>query len=106
VPVANIGSSFGPWLILAGALTSFPILTNIGILFFGVSVLFFFFSFPVGFNASAWAIAILRDNRVLTEQELKGVKKVLSAAAMTYVASAILALLNLVRLLLNTRRRR
>jgi Zn-dependent membrane protease YugP len=107
VPVAKFGSSLGPWLILAGSLFStYSFLINVGILFFGVSVLFYLITLPVEFNASARAIAILRENRVLTEAELKGVKKVLSAAAMTYVASAILALLNFLRLFATTRRRR
>jgi Zn-dependent membrane protease YugP len=60
---------------------------------------------PVEFNASNRAIKILRSNNVLTEQELTGVKKVLSAAAMTYVASALTAMMNLLRLVLLSRRR-
>jgi Zn-dependent membrane protease YugP len=105
VPVANIGSSFGPWLVIAGIFSSFSFLVNIGIIFFGVSVLFYLVTLPVEFNASSRAIAILRENHVLNEEELKGVKKVLSAAAMTYVASAILALANFIRLLMRARRR-
>jgi Zn-dependent membrane protease YugP len=106
VPVANIGSSFGPLLAVAGFFFSLPILINIGIILFGGSVLFYLVTLPVEFNASARAIAILQASRVLSPAEIKGVKKVLSAAAMTYVASALTALLSLVRLILQARARR
>jgi len=106
VPVANIGSKFGPWLAMAGLIMSLPILLNIGIIFFGGAVLFYVITLPVEFNASARAIAILRSNNVLTKDELKGVKKVLTAAAMTYVASALTAMMSLLRLILLSRSRR
>jgi Zn-dependent membrane protease YugP len=106
VPVANIGSSLGPWLAIAGIGLSFPILLNLGILLFGGAVLFYIITLPVEFNASARALAILKGNNVLTQEELKGVKKVLSAAAMTYVASALSAIMNLLRLILLSRSRR
>jgi len=106
VPVANIGSSFGPWLAIAGILFSFPLLINIGIILFSAAVLFYVVTLPVEFNASSRAIAILRANNVLSEEELKGVKKVLTAAALTYVASALTAIANLLRLVLMSRRRR
>ena len=106
VPVANIGSSIGPWLAIAGLALSFPILINIGILLFGGAVLFYVITLPVEFNASNRAIKILRANNVLSEQELKGVKKVLTAAALTYVASALTAIMNLLRLVLLSRSRR
>jgi Zn-dependent membrane protease YugP len=105
VPVANIGSSAGPWLAVAGIALSFPILINIGIILFSGAVLFYVVTLPVEFNASNRAIKILRSNNVLSEQELKGVKKVLSAAAMTYVASALTAIMNLLRLVLLARKR-
>jgi Zn-dependent membrane protease YugP len=106
VPVANIGSSIGPWLAIAGLGFSFPLLVNIGIILFSGAVLFYVITLPVEFNASSRAIAILRANNVLNEQELKGVKKVLTAAALTYVASALSAIMNLLRLVLLSRRRR
>jgi Zn-dependent membrane protease YugP len=106
VPVANIGSSFGPWLAVAGIFFSMPILVNIGIVLFGAAVLFYVVTLPVEFNASARAIAILRDNNVLTFDELNGVKKVLTAAALTYVASALTALMSFLRLVLLSRNRR
>jgi Zn-dependent membrane protease YugP len=106
VPVANIGSSFGPWLAIAGIFFSIPLLLNIGIVLFGGAVLFYLITLPVEFNASARALAILKGNNVLTPEELKGVRRVLSAAAMTYVASALTALMSLLRLILLARGRR
>jgi len=106
VPVANIGSSLGPWIAIAGIFLSFPILINVGILLFSGAVLFYVVTLPVEFNASSRAITILRANNVLSEEELKGVKKVLTAAALTYVASALTAIASLLRLVLMSRRRR
>jgi Zn-dependent membrane protease YugP len=106
VPVANIGSSFGPILAVAGIFLSLPILLNLGIILFGGAVLFYLVTLPVEFNASARAIAILRSNKVLTADELAGVKKVLTAAALTYVASALTAIMSLLRLVLISRGRR
>ena len=106
VPVANIGSSLGPWIAIAGIFMSFPLLINIGIILFSAAVLFYVVTLPVEFNASSRAIAVLRANNVLSEKELKGVKKVLTAAAMTYVASALTAIASLLRLVLLSRRRR
>jgi len=106
VPVANIGSSIGPLLAVAGLGFSFPLLVNIGIILFSGAVLFYVITLPVEFNASSRAVAILRANNVLNEQELKGVKKVLTAAALTYVASALTAIMSLLRLVLMSRRKR
>jgi Zn-dependent membrane protease YugP len=106
VPVANIGSMLGPYIAMAGLFLSMPLLLNIGIFLFGGAVLFYVITLPVEFNASARAIAILRANNVLTKDELNGVKKVLTAAAMTYVASALTALMSLIRLILLSRNRR
>jgi Zn-dependent membrane protease YugP len=106
VPVANIGSSFGPILAMIGIFFSWSLLINLGIIVFSGAVLFYVITLPVEFNASARAIAILRNNRVLSEAELAGVKKVLTAAALTYVASALTAIMSLVRLLLISRSRR
>jgi Zn-dependent membrane protease YugP len=106
VPVANIGSRFGPYVAMAGLFFSMPMLLNIGILLFGGAVLFYLITLPVEFDASARAIAILRENNVLSQEELKGVRKVLTAAAMTYVASALTAMMSLLRLILLSRNRR
>jgi Zn-dependent membrane protease YugP len=105
VPVANIGSSMGPIIAMAGLIFS-NVLFNIGIILFSGAVLFYLITLPVEFNASNRAIAILRSNNVLTNEELKGVKKVLSAAALTYVASALTAIMSLLRLILMSKRRR
>jgi Zn-dependent membrane protease YugP len=114
VPVANIGSRLGPWLAIAGLAFSSgsaysnigAMLLTIGIILFSGAVLFYVVTLPVEFNASARAIAILRENKVLSEAELKGVKKVLTAAALTYVASALTAIMSLLRLILLSKRRR
>jgi Zn-dependent membrane protease YugP len=105
VPVANIGSAVGPWLAIGGIFLSLPILINLGIILFGGAVLFYLITLPVEFDASARAIAILRSNNVLTEAELEGVKKVLTAAALTYIASALTALMSFLRLILLARDR-
>ncbi len=105
VPAANFGSTLGPWLAIAG-LAIFPPLFLIGIILYSAAVLFYIVTLPVEFNASARAIAILRANNVLSESELKGVKKVLTAAALTYVASALTSIMSLLRLILLANRRR
>ena len=106
VPIANIGSSFGPYLVLFGLIVSFPPLIQIGIIAFSVAVLFYLVTLPVEFNASSRAIKALRQNRILSEEELAGAKKVLTAAAMTYVASALTAMASLLRLILISQNRR
>ncbi|GHU71385.1 zinc metallopeptidase [Spirochaetia bacterium] len=106
VPIANIGSSFGPILAIAGIFFSLPLLLNLGIILFGGAVLFYVITLPVEFNASARAIAILKSNNLLTQDELAGVKKVLTAAALTYVASALTAIMSLLRLVLISRGRK
>jgi Zn-dependent membrane protease YugP len=103
VPAANIGSAVGPWLAIGGFFLSIPFLINLGIIFFGVSVLFYLITLPVEFDASSRALEILRANHILNESELEGVKKVLSAAALTYVAAALTALMNFLRLILLAR---
>lgn len=101
VPVAQIGS-YSCWLFIAGGvLFGFnEFLINIGILLFSLSVLFQLITLPVEFDASKRALAILGQTGILGEQELRGSKKVLSAAALTYVASAAAAILSLLRLLI------
>lgn len=105
VPVANIGSSFGPMMAMIGLIFSFPTLTNLGILFFAAAVAFYFITLPVEFNASSRAIKILKEHQILQVQEIPSVKKVLGAAAMTYVASTLVAVANLLRLILLSRNR-
>jgi Zn-dependent membrane protease YugP len=105
VPVANIGSMLGPWLAIAGIAMEHPLLINAGILLFSGAVLFYVITLPVEFNASNRALILLKENNVLNEKELKGAKKVLSAAALTYVASALTAIVSLLRLVLRAKSR-
>ncbi len=106
LPVANIGSRLCVPLILLGILFSFPALISTGIILFSAIVLFQLVTLPVEFNASRRALSTLRDGHILSESELLGAKKVLTAAAMTYVASALVSAMQLLRLLLLSQRRR
>ena len=106
VPAANIGSRFGPILAVIGLFMAMDPLLHIGIILFSAAVLFYVITLPVEFNASARALAMLRSGNVLNERELVGAKKVLTAAAMTYVASALTAIMSLLRLILIARGRR
>lgn len=100
VPVVNIGSTLSIPLFLLGFLFSIGILAGIGIILFSFAVLFQLVTLPVEFNASRRAIATLESGYILDDEELGGAKKVLGAAAMTYVASAAMALAQLLRLIL------
>ena len=100
VPVANIGSMAGPYLIIIGLLLSggmSTILLNAGIWFFSFAVLFQLVTLPVEFNASRRAVSILERDMYLESDEVPAVKKVLGAAAMTYVAAAAVSVANLLR---------
>lgn len=103
VPVANIGSTLAWPLIIIGLLfnsTTGSMLITIGIWAFSLAVLFQLVTLPVEFNASARAVNFLDSTGMLSYEELKGTKKVLKAAAFTYVASAAAAILQLLRLVL------
>ncbi len=103
VPVANIGSVLAWPLILIGLFFSRntgSVLINIGILCFSLAVLFQLVTLPVEFNASSRALRILGEQGILSESELPYTRKVLSAAALTYVASAAASILQLLRLVL------
>ena len=100
VPVVNIGSKLSWPMILIGLLFGVTGFLDLGIVFFSFSLLFQLITLPVEFNASSRALKILRDSNMLYEDELTGAKKVLSAAAMTYVAAAIASLLSLLRLII------
>ena len=104
VPVANLGSYLAFPLVILGLIMSFDPLVNIGILLFSAVVLFQLVTLPVEFNASRRAVAVLEDQNLLDLEEVKGAKKVLSAAAMTYVAAAAVAIANLLRLVFLSRR--
>lgn len=100
IPVAGIGSSAGPIMAIFGLIFRSPMLAEIGIILFGAAVLFYLVTLPVEFNASSRAIEILSSQGILGYGEIEPARKVLSAAAMTYVASAAVAIANLLRLLL------
>lgn len=106
-PVANFGSRLAWPLFLAGLLLQFNMLADIGILLFFFAVLFQVITLPVEYNASSRAKAMLTQGGYITAQEEKGVKSVLDAAALTYVAATFMAVMQLVRLLAlrNNRRR-
>jgi uncharacterized protein len=105
VPVVNIGSSLATPLFVLGLILSWKPLVTIGIVAFSLSVLFALITLPVEFDASRRAVQMLRDGGYVTADELSGVQKVLRAAALTYVASAVTSLLSLLRLVLIARRR-
>ncbi len=111
VPAANIGSKLAWSLILIGLFISSDtgiLFINIGIIAFSLAVIFQLVTLPVEFNASRRALVLLEDCGILSENELPSTKKVLGAAALTYVASAASGILQLLRLVLltNNRRRR
>lgn len=107
VPVVNFGSTLSWPLLLLGLVLSFDPLVLAGIWLFSLVVVFQLVTLPVEFNASRRAMRILEERGILGNEELKGARKVLSAAAMTYVAAAVGSLLQLARLLMirNSRRR-
>lgn len=103
VPVANIGSSLSWPLILIGLLftgNTSTFLISLGIICFSFAVLFQLVTLPVEFNASSRALQILGQQGILSDSELPYTRKVLRAAAMTYVAGAAAGLLQLLRLIL------
>lgn len=109
VPVANFGSTIAWPLIMIGLFItgdSSSLLINLGIIAFSFAVLFHLVTLPVEFNASNRAIRILGSNGMMSKEEVGAVKKVLGAAALTYVASAATAILQLLRILILTGGRR
>ena len=105
VPAVNIGSTLAWPIFVLGLIFSWDPLVNAGIVLFGLVVLFSLVTLPVEFDASRRAMAMLAGSGYLTQDEQKGVKAVLSAAALTYVASFVSALLQLFRLITIARRR-
>lgn len=109
VPVANFGSNISWPLIVMGLFINGKmsmILINLGILLFTAAVLFQIVTLPVEFNASSRALKILQGTGMLYDEEVRQARKVLSAAALTYVAGAASAVLQLLRLLIITGGRR
>ncbi len=105
VPAANIGTNLGFILFFVGLFFfRSSIIMNVGIVLYAVAVLFTVVTLPVELNASRVAMTELSNRSILVADELAGAKKVLSAAALTYVAAALTAILQLVRLILISRR--
>ena len=105
IPITNIGSRLAMPLILIGVLISAlgnysTILIDIGILCFSLSLVFQLVTLPVEFNASRRAMTAIRNGDILTSDEIKGARKTLTAAAMTYVAATFVAFAQLLRLIL------
>lgn len=104
-PVCNFGSFLAWPLFLIGLFMGSPSLLNAGIVLFSAAVFFTVLTLPVEFNASRRALAALAEGGYLDPDELAGARKVLTAAAMTYVAAAAMALMHLLRMLLLARSR-
>ena len=105
VPITNIGSKLAVPLIILGIVCSalsefFVWMAYIGLIAFSLTVVFQLVTLPTEFNASSRALATIKANNILTPEELKGSKKVLSAAAMTYVAALAVAVGQLLRLII------
>jgi Predicted Zn-dependent protease len=108
VPVTNIGSNLAVPIIIIGLIlpTQYDFVVDFGIALYSLVVLFQLVTLPVEFNASRRAIKVLDETGILYPDELEGAKKVLTAAAMTYLAASFAAILNLVRLLVLAGNRR
>jgi Zn-dependent membrane protease YugP len=106
VPVVKFGSMLYFPIFLIGLLVSWEPLLYAGIICFAATLLFSLVTLPVEFNASKRALTVLQSGGYMTGEELRGVRAVLSAASLTYVAAAISSLLQLLRLLLIAGRRR
>jgi len=105
VPAANIGSNIGPLLVIIGIGLGAAggIFINIGILVFLAVILFHVVTLPVEFDASSRALRLIDEFGILQGEENRGARKVLNAAALTYVATAFYAVLQLIQLLLMRR---
>lgn len=109
VPIANFGSMLAWPVILIGLLfntRSSGLIIDIGILLFSAAVLFQLVTLPVEFDASRRALVMLRTQGILADDELRYTRRVLKSAALTYVASAAAAILQLLRIILITNERR
>lgn len=106
VPAVQLGGWAGPLLFMAGLIFSWQPLITLGLIAFGIAALFAIITLPVEFDASRRALAMLQSNNLLTSDELSGAKKVLDAAALTYVAAAAQAISQLMYFLMLSGRRR
>jgi len=98
VPAASIGSSWGLPMAIIGFFLQTQFLIALGFIMFLGAFIFHLVTLPVEFNASKRALTLLKNNNILNTKELKGAKKVLRAAAFTYVSATLVALVNLVRI--------
>lgn len=103
VPMANLGSKLLWPMLLFGVFLHIPIVAQIGVWLFLFAVLFHLVTLPVEINASRRALTLLTDNGLLINEEVTGARKVLTAAAMTYVAALAVAILQLVQAVLISR---
>lgn len=106
IPVTNFGSRLSIPLFMLGLIFNLEMLARLGIVLFALVAVFQFVTLPVEFNASARALATLENFGYLSSSELRGSRKVLKAAALTYVAALLISLTQLLRLLLLSRNRR
>ena len=106
LPVVNFGSRFSFIAILLGIVFASDLLITVGIVLFSFATLFQILTLPVELNASKRAMQTIRNQALLSDDEATGAKKVLTAAAMTYIAAVIMSIAQLMRLLLLNRRRR
>lgn len=105
VPIVNLSSNASWVIFLLGFILGLPSLINLGIYLFGAVVIFQLITLPVEFDASNRALKIVDERGILYGDEIKGAKSVLSAAALTYVAAALMAISQLIRLLAISRDR-
>ena len=106
IPISKVGSSLALPLVIIGLLLSWHPLAYAGVILFGAAVLFQLVTLPVEFNASRRAVECLSSSGRISEDGVKASKKVLTAAAMTYVAALFVALGNMIRLILIVGRRK
>lgn len=100
VPIVNLGSKLSWPIILLGVLIGYTDVIYLGILLFALTFVFQIVTLPVEFNASGRALRILEESGMLYQDEMRGARRVLTAAAMTYIAAAVSTLLQLLRLVL------
>lgn len=105
-PVVSFGSNLWFIFFMMGIIFSIPMLINVGIGLFALVVLFQLITLPVEFDASNKAMALMEETGVLTMEEAPGARKVLNAAALTYIVATLSAIANLARLILLSGRRR
>lgn len=106
LPVCNLGSQLSLPLLIIGLIFNFYFLVKLGVIFFCGALVFQLITLPVEFNASRRAVETLRNESMVSAEEISAVKKVLSAAAMTYVAAVFVSLMQLIRLIAISNRRR